>query len=118
MFLIGDSDVATSILVIPCDKQSPYQIDIKPIPHGKQPIYFGNFVTQYVFAKKCICGKTPCKGIVTNDWFDVRYSSLIPMGNNYDEHKQNVEMAGQLVARACGDVNIVLQAIQNKLNAI
>jgi len=112
MVLVGNSDVATSILVIPCDKQPLYQLNVKPIPDGKLPILYGNFTKQYVVARKCICGETPCKGIITTDWDDVQQSSYVPMGDTFDVHKKNVQVAEELFSRSDGNVSMILEAIQ------
>ncbi len=118
MILIGGPDIATSILVIPCDKQPLFNLNIRPIPEGKHAILYGNFATQHAFARKCICNQTPCKGIVTKDWLDDKYNSAVPMGPTYEIHKKDCELAKELIKTAYGNVSIVAEAIQEQTNKL
>lgn len=112
MILIGGPDIATSILVIPCDKQSLFHINVKPIPENRHAILYGNFATQHAFARKCICGQTPCKGIVSKDWTDNDYNAMVPMGATFEIHKKDCELAKELIKSAYGSINIAIEAIQ------
>ena len=109
---MGDMDIATSVLVIPCDKQPLYHLNIKPIPKGKHAILYGNFVKQQAIARKCICGMTPCQGVITSNWMDNRYNSLMPYADTYDLHKKEIELVEEMVASARGNVKLVIETIQ------
>jgi hypothetical protein len=112
MILIGDQDIATSILVIPCDKQPLYHFNVRPIPEGRHAILYGNFATQEAFARKCICCRTPCIGVISKDWTDNRFNAIVPMGATYEIYKRNAEVATELVKSAYGSTNIAVEAIQ------
>lgn len=112
MLLIGGSDIATSIMVIPCDKQPLFHLNVKKIPEGKHIIIYGNFEDQIAFARKCICGMTPCQGVITTNWHDMRYNALVPIGDTYEEHIKNVALAKDLTKSAYGCANVAVEAIQ------
>lgn len=112
MILVGDADIATSVLVIPCDKQRCYYINVKHLPAEKQPILYGDYKSQYIYARKCICGTTPCKGILDPDWNKTMYTSYLPIGETYEIQKEKVKVAKDLLKKTHGKVNDLIEILQ------
>jgi hypothetical protein len=87
-------------------------MNIKEVQKGKHAILYGDFMKQLVIARKCICGKTPCQGVITSNWDDDRYNSVMPYADTYDSYKKELKLVEEMVSLAHGNVNIVIETIQ------
>ena len=118
MWLLGDKDTATSVLVIPCDKKDLPYFNFRDVDENSLPIIFGDFAKQIAYAKKCICCRTPCTTMVNADLFNLDLATIVPMCPTWEDQKESMDSACKLIAKLNGHERLAMLLYKSKLEAI